>query len=242
MAARRLCRVALDFVLPPSCLGCAGPLDRPGALCPACWGDMQFLGEPCCACCGHPFVLAPDGATCAGCLARPPAFDRARAVAAYGGTMRRLILAFKHGDRLDLCRGLATLMIGADAAGLAQATLVVPVPLHDRRLLHRRYNQAAELARAIGQRAGRRVCVDLLRRTKATRSQGGLGRRGRLDNVAGAFAVARPAQAKDAHVLLIDDVMTTGATAEACARALKAAGTRSVAVLTLARVVRADSP
>lgn len=240
--ARRLIGSALDLVLPPTCLACAAQLDQPGRLCAACWGDIRFLGEPCCACCGHPFELAGTAGLCAGCLARPPRFDRARAVAAYGGAMRQMILAFKHGDRLDLTPGLAALMVRADPEGLAQATLIAAVPLHRRRLLRRRYNQAAELARAVGRLSGLPARVDLLRRIRPTPSQGGLGRRARRRNMAAAFDLPRPARAEGQRVLLIDDVMTTGATVEACARSLKAAGAASVAVLTLARVIRSDSP
>ena len=170
-----------------------------------------------------------------------PAFDRARAIFAYDETSRSPILALKHADRLDLVPGFAQWLERSGRTLLAGANLIVPVPLHRLRLWRRRYNQAAELARALGKRASRPVAVGALERIRATESQGAMtSARGRRRNVRGAFRVREPAQVNGQSILLIDDVLTTGATAEACARALKRAGAARVDVLALARVVKAQ--
>lgn len=236
---------AADALLPPRCLGCGAIAPSDGALCGACWGGLSFIERPWCACCGLPFEFdIEDGALCGGCAAGPPAFDAARAVLRYDDASRPLILSFKHGDRMQAGRHFGGWMARAGAELAPDADLVAPVPLHWRRLAARRYNQSAELARGVAAAAGIGLCVDLLRRTQATPSQGGLTRRARRLNVRGAFAVAprrRPA-IRDARILLVDDVMTTGATVEAAARTLKRAGASRVDVLVLARVVRSAQP
>ncbi|PWR24783.1 amidophosphoribosyltransferase [Zavarzinia aquatilis] len=230
----------LDFLLPPACLGCDAAVDAPGRLCPECWPNVGFITAPQCACCGLPFELpVPAGTRCGGCIAHPPPFTVARAAARYGGPMRELLLRFKHADRLDLAPSLARLMAQAGVEALADADALVPVPLHWRRRLMRRYNQSAELARAISRIAHVPVLPQALVRARPTPPQGRLGRLARLRNVAGAFSV--PAGAKGGiagkHLVLIDDVLTTGATVYACARVLKAAGAARVDVLTAARVI-----
>jgi ComF family protein len=174
-------------------------------------------------------------------LANPPAYGRARAVMRYDDNSRRLILAFKHADRLDMGPSLAAWSARAGAELLESADLIAPVPLHRFRLWRRRYNQAAVLAMALSNVAGRPVLIDLLRRVRSTPSQAGLSASQRRRNVQGAFAVraSRAAGLKAKRVLLIDDVMTTGATVESCARALLAAGAAQVDILTIARVVQA---
>jgi len=236
---------AADALLPPRCLACGAIVPGDGALCGACWGGLSFIERPWCACCGLPFEFAiEDGAVCGGCAAGPPAFDAARAVLRYDDASRPLILSFKHGDRMQAGRHFGGWMARAGAELAQRADLVAPVPLHWRRLAARRYNQSAELARGVAAAAGIGLCVDLLRRIRATPSQGGLTRRARRLNVRGAFAVAprrRPA-IQDARILLVDDVLTTGATVEAAARTLKRAGAAGVDVLVLARVVRGAAP
>ena len=238
-------RAVLDAVLPPLCLGCNEIVEAPGALCAACWQGFSFISAPHCACCGTPFAEdLGDEALCAGCLVRRPRYHRARAALVYDDQSRRLVLPFKHGDRTDIARACGGWMARAGADLLASADLVAPVPLHWRRLLVRRYNQAALLARIVVRTAAPRrelhLAPDLLRRRRWTGSQAGLKAMERRRNVREAFDIHPKWQPQVAGktVLLVDDVLTTGATVEACARALERAGAQGVDVLTLARVVR----
>ncbi|MSO70440.1 MAG: ComF family protein [Alphaproteobacteria bacterium] len=239
--ARRGLLRALDFVLPPRCLGCDGAVAAPGALCPQCWSGVSFIAPPFCACCGLPqeFDLGAE-ALCGACIAEAPPFARARAVLRYDAASRGLLLRFKHADRTDAAPAFARWLQRAGAELLAEAELIVPVPLHWSRLLARRYNQSALLAIALGRLSGRRVVPDLLLRRRRTPSQGGMSATGRRRNVAGAFALRARAQPLVAgkRVLVIDDVLTTGATAVECARVLLRSGAAAVDVLTLARVAR----
>jgi ComF family protein len=237
-------RMVLDAVLPPLCLGCGEIVDAPGGLCAACWPRFSFVSPPYCARCARPFVQAVgDGAVCGACAVRPPRYRRARSALVYNERSRRLVLPFKHGDRTDIARACGGWMARAGAELLADADLVAPVPLHWRRLFTRRYNQAQLLARAAVQAAGAtraRLVPDLLLRRRWTGSQSGLDAGERHDNVRQAFAL-HPRWASlvaGKSVLLVDDVLTTGATVEACARVLQRGGASGVDVLTLARVVR----
>ena len=230
----------LGLLLPRRCLACGATVESDGALCVECWPQIRFLGPPCCACCGLPFDYDQGaGAVCAGCAARPPVFDRARAVFAYDAASRGPILAFKHADRIDAAPAFVRMMIQAAGDLLADDPLIVPVPLHRSRLLMRRYNQAAVLAGALARQTGLACVPDLLVRRRRTPSQGGLGAAARRRNVQGAFTVreGRDSGLRGRRVLLVDDVMTTGATVEACARPLLRAGALAVDVLTLARVI-----
>jgi ComF family protein len=239
---RQIGRKALDFLYPPLCIGCRGQVAEPGNLCAACWQNIDFLDGPACQCCGLPFDLDPGSDTlCAACLAEPPSFDCARAVMRYDDKSRGPILALKHADRLDLAPAFARWLDRAGRSLLDESDIIVPVPLHRRRLWSRRYNQAAELARGLGALSGKAVEPMLLRRVRPTPSQGAMpSAKARRRNMRGAFQVPPEQQlaAKDRAVLLVDDVLTTGATADACARVLKRAGVRKVSVLALARVVR----
>ncbi len=249
---------ALDLVLPPRCLGCGVLVEDQGALCPACWSGITFLAEPLCRRCGLPFAYdgaAGDGAVrggavgaeleCGACLAEPPPFERARAVMRYDNGSRPLLLGFKHGDRTEAAAPYAAWMARSGRALVAAAEIVAPVPLHWRRLFSRRYNQAALLARALARaenltNGGLVEVPDLLLRRRATPSQGRLTRSERQRNVAGAFA-ANPRRAdllKGRRLLLVDDVMTTGATVAACSRAALKAGAAAVDVLVLARALK----
>lgn len=231
----------LDLLLPPRCLACGAEIVRPGALCSACWDEVAFIAPPYCALCGYPFDFdSGPAALCAACLREPPAFERARAVMRYDARGRALVLGFKHGDRTEGVPSYASWLARAGAELLADAEILAPVPLHWRRQFARRYNQAALLAQALARDSGVPLVPDLLRRRRATPSQGRLSAAARARNVAGAFAV-NPARAETLagrRVLLIDDVLTTGATAGACAAALRRGGAAAVDVLVLARVAQ----
>ncbi len=240
---------ALDLLLPPRCLGCGDLVEVQGTLCPPCWSAITFVAEPLCRRCGLPFAfeaedtaVQPDaeGYDCGACLAEPPPYSRARAVMRYDDASRPLLLGFKHGDRTEAAPPFATWMARSGADLLAEAELVAPVPLHWRRLIARRYNQAALLSQPLARLAGLTAVPDLLLRRRATPSQGRLSRVERRRNVAGAFAVnpARAAALRGRRLLLVDDVMTTGATVSACTRAALRAGAAAVDVLVLARAVR----
>ncbi|WP_431855751.1 ComF family protein [Azospirillum sp.] len=238
-ALGRVALAALDALLPPRCLSCGGAVDRQGGLCGPCWSTLTFIAPPACACCGLPFEYAVEGETlCGACIASPPPFARARSVLVYDDASRPLLLGFKHGDRTHAAKPFGVWLARAGAELLADADLLAPVPLHRWRLFLRRYNQAALLAREAGRTSGVAVVPDLLVRRRRTRSQGGLDRTGRQRNVAGAFALRRPGSVEGKRVVLVDDVLTTGATVGECARVLRRAGAAQVDVLTLARVVK----
>ncbi|BAI70796.1 hypothetical protein AZL_001580 [Azospirillum sp. B510] len=238
-AAAGAAGLLLDALLPPRCLGCGEAVDRQGGLCAACWVTLTFIAPPLCARCGLPFEYeAQEGALCGACLAAPPPFARARAVLAYDDGSRPLVLGFKHGDRIHAAGSYGLWLARAGKELLADADRLLPVPLHRARLFHRRYNQAALLAQALSKHSGVPATPDLLQRRRSTPTQGGLDRRGRHRNVKGAFCL-RPGQSvAGQRLVLIDDVMTTGATLAECTRVLLRAGAARVDVLTLARVVQ----
>ena len=238
--ASTLARGLLDLIFPPHTLDRTGPAQSIGLSAEA-WTRVSFIGEPLCDGCGAPFEYE-TGVRCAACLARPRAFDRARAALLYDDASRDLILQFKHADRTDLA-GLFAGWIGRAAEDLLRdADAIAPVPLHRSRLLARRYNQAAEIARPLARRHRIAYLPDLLTRAKRTESQAGKSGAARRRNVAGAFStrIGPRRRIEGQRVLLIDDVLTTGATAEACARVLRAAGASAVDVAVIARVRDAD--
>jgi ComF family protein len=237
---RACLRRALDIALPPLCPSCRTPLGDGAGLCSACWSKLSFIAPPYCARLGIPFTYDPGpGLLSMEAIADPPAYQRARAAVRYDEIARALVLGFKYGDRLDLARMMGGWMARAGQELTREADALLPVPLHWRRLWARRFNQSATLAGAVAEICGKPVLHDTLRRVRATPQQVGLTKPQRADNVQGAFRV--PAERKAAiagrRLLLIDDVLTSGATVDTCARALLRAGAAGVDVLVFARVV-----
>ncbi len=237
---RAFLRRALDLGLPPLCPCCRAPLGDGAGLCADCWAKLSFIEPPFCARLGIPFTYDPGpGLLSMEAIASPPAYDRARAAVRYDEIARALVLSFKYGDRLDLAPMLGRWMARAGHELLPAADALVPVPLHWRRLWSRRFNQSAALAGAIGRECGVPVLYEALKRVRATPQQVGLSKTQRADNVQGAFRVPAEHKALVAgrRLLLVDDVLTSGATVDTCARALLRAGASGVDVLVFARVV-----
>jgi ComF family protein len=247
--ARRFARLAgalrsalgllVDVALPQLCAICREPVEGPG-LCPACWSKLSFIAPPYCARLGIPFPFdGGPGLLSLEAIADPPAYQRARAAVCYDDVAGKLVHALKYGDRLDLAPLMARWMANAGRELIAEADALVPVPLHWRRQWARRFNQSALLAELIAADGRRLVAHGALKRVKATPQQVGLGKSERAQNVQGAFRVPTEGKAEVAgrKLLLVDDVLTSGATVDACARALLRAGAASVDVLAFARVV-----
>jgi ComF family protein len=242
----RLGMAALDVLLPPRCMICAELVPTDGTLCAGCFREMTLIGEPHCHCCGVPFLHSGQGTRpaaggplhCQRCTNNPPEYRQARAAWLYDKASRRLLLPLKYADRTELVKPLARQMAFAGRDLLGRAELLLPVPLHYRRLLSRKYNQAGLLARRLSKLSGVPWAPDLLRRRRATPALGGLAAGERIVALEGAFRLARggPARIAGRRLLLVDDVMTSGATVRACAGALLAAGAASVDVLAAARV------
>jgi len=229
----------MDQFLPPRCLSCGAGAQEAGRICSDCWKILDFLQGPACGCCGFPFDfghLAEDF-LCGACLVKTPSFDRARAALRYDDGSKRMIIAFKHSDRTDYADFFAQLLIQANQGSNLSNAIVIPVPLHKKRLGGRRYNQAALMAGRFAEKKALPYIPDMILRQKHTPpQQGNYGHRKR--NLAGAFRVKDKynGRIKGRRIVLIDDVYTTGATAGACARILKHAGAEAVEILTVARV------
>ncbi|MEM1140306.1 MAG: ComF family protein, partial [Pseudomonadota bacterium] len=237
-------RLALSLSLPPQCLLCREPLhpDEEGGLCARCWLEVPFLSGPLCGQCGTVLEVGRNWERgehhCGACIAAPPAFTRARAVFAYEGVARRLVTDFKFADGTEAAPVFGRWLARAGADLLAPCDAIVPVPLHYTRRIMRRYNQAALLAEALADFSGHDFWPHALRRVRATARQVGLSRAARQRNVARAFAVSPRAETalQGARIVLVDDVLTTGATLESASKILLRAGAARVEVLTLARV------
>lgn len=237
--ASRILNWFFDVLLPPRCPACRTVVAVVGSFCGDCWSELRFITAPMCVRCGVPFeVDHGSGTTCGACLLRAPRYTAARAALVYHGSARKVLLGFKHSDRDHLARLMAPQMIRAAREWLTADGVLVPVPLHRWRLLKRGYNQAALLAASIARRSVTPLAVDALERSRATAMSKGMTRTQRATNVRGAFRVAHPEQVAGRSVILVDDVLTTGATVEACGRVLRRAGAKHVLVLTWARVVR----
>lgn len=230
----------LDLLLPHRCQQCGVVVHQAHALCPECWPKMNFITPPYCACCGLPFPhdYGDVETRCARCLAEPPPYSAARAAIVYDDDSKPLVLRLKHGDQLYLAPAFAKWMQRAANDWMTPETILIPVPLHRMRIFLRRYNQAALLANALAKISGSVCILDGLIRHRATPSQGAMNREQRLKNVTGAFRVNEKwrDKLKDKNIILVDDVMTTGATVTVCAKTLLKAGAGNVRILTLMRV------
>jgi len=233
---------ALQLLYPPQCISCSEPVQSDFGLCADCWRETPFITGLVCDQCGMPLPGqdTSERALCDDCMTIARPWDRGRAAMMYDENGRRLVLALKHGDRMDLARPASGWMLKAAQPILRPGMLAVPVPLHWMRLFRRRFNQAALLSRNIARAAGLEHCPDALIRRRSTGNQDGKTRDARFANLVDAFVVpkSRERRVRDREILLVDDVMTSGATFAAASEALFAAGARSVSVLGLARVAK----
>lgn len=238
-AARSLAASAMRVLVPEVCLACRARLDADGSLCAECWRGIDFIRAPLCDRLGIPMAFDVGGRNVsAAALAKPPLYDRARAVARFDGTMRKLIHGLKYSDRHDCVPLFGRWLAVAGSEILVGADMLVPVPLNRWRLLRRRFNQAALLTRELARQSGLPYEPLIVTRPRMTRSQVGLKPEERRKNVSGAFAVRSGQEARIAgrNIVIVDDVITTGATIEALAKTLKSEGAARVDVLALARV------
>jgi ComF family protein len=233
--ARRALRQLLDFALPPRCAGCGDIVDDVHGFCPTCWTTIEFLGNSGCSVCGLP-LQATEAATCGACLAQPPRIARARSAVAYGDLSRSLAIRLKYGRKVAIARTMARYM--APLVGEPDQPLLVPVPLHRTRLWSRGFNQSALVARELSRRLKIATNPMILKRVKRTPALKGMSQVQRRKTVAGAFNVADKSAVAGRTVILVDDVLTTGSTAEACAQTLQRAGAARVELVSWARVVR----
>ena len=231
----RLARIALDFALPPRCAGCGIIVDDVHSFCPDCWKEVDFLGESGCSTCGIP-LQATEQKTCGLCLARPPRIQRTRAAVAYGDLARSLAIRLKYGRKVAIARTMARYM--APLVGEGEDRLLVPVPLHRTRLWGRGFNQSALVAGELSRCLGIEADHSALARTRRTPALKGMSPLQRRKTVAGAFRVRDKRRVAGKTVILVDDVLTTGSTADACARTLKRAGAARVELISWARVVK----
>ena len=227
--------VVLDFALPPRCAGCGSIVGQLHSFCADCWTEVEFLGDSGCTSCGLP-LEATDAELCGVCIAKPPRIQRTRAAVAYGDLSRSIAIKLKYGRKVALARTMARYM--APLVSTDGPAILVPVPLHRTRLWQRGFNQSALVARELAKATGLRSEERLLRRVKRTPALKGMSLSQRRKTVAGAFNVDPSAELAGRTVVLIDDVLTTGSTANACARALKLAGARRVELVSWARVIK----
>jgi ComF family protein len=242
---KNLWRGVIDFLVPPKCLVCREPVLEPASLCHACWSNLKHIDAPFCNVLGVPFAYDQgEGAISPAALAEPPQWDRARAAVAFDEASRRIVHALKYRDTLEAGLLMGRLMARAGRQLIQEADVIIPVPLHRLRLWSRRFNQAAILSQQISRQFGKDYRTDLLQRSKASRSQVGLSFDERRRNVAKVFQVMPEGAGTLAgrRVLLVDDVLTTGATAGSCAAVLKKAGAAQVDVLTFALVLEPRRP
>jgi len=234
----------LDQVIPPICLSCRISVGGAASLCSTCWTSLSFVSEPSCQTCGLPFDLEDQASLyCGPCLKKTPPYSRMRSALVYDDTSRSMILGFKHGDQLEACPIFAKWLAATDPSLFNGIDILTAVPLHWQRLLKRRYNQSAMLSNELARLTNLKSIPDLLTRARNTQSQGHLTRIQRRANVRGAFSpnTRYKKLIEGKRILLIDDVLTTGATVEACCQRLNNAGASEVRVLTLARAISTNS-
>jgi ComF family protein len=233
--------MALDTILPPRCVISGKIVDAHGMIAPDIWGELDFVADPKCDTCGFPFDFdVSEGSLCASCLDYPPSYDSARAALKYDEASRGVILGFKHADKTHAAAAFMPWLKLAGQRMLEQSDMLIPVPLHRRRLIARRYNQAAIIAQYLSKDTGVPAILDALQRKRATKPQGHMSASQRFKNVRSAF-VLNPEHVQSVEgkvITLIDDVYTTGATVNECTKVLNAAGAGEVHILTLARVAR----
>ncbi len=243
---RSIATYVTETLFPPLCAVCRESTGTASTLCPDCWPDLAFLGNPACGLCGRPQPGAEDdcGVTCDECLRHPRSWDRGTATVRYEGAGRKLTLGLKHGDRLDTVPMLGGWMLRSGRALIGDAGVIVPIPLHWTRRIKRRCNQSAELARWIAKASGKSgdFAPQALIRHRATASQDGKDRDARHANVSGALKAGPQARRlRGQRVLLIDDVLTTGSTLNAAAEVCRAAGATGIDILVLALVLRDET-
>lgn len=230
----------LDILYPPLCIACRGNVHENGNICAKCWGDISFISDPQCNICGFPFDFEiSKGTICPGCMQNEPSFSKSRSVFLYDEASRGMITSFKYNDIIENRAAYARWMARVGADMLNEADLIIPVPLHFSKLVLRKYNQAALLAHELAKIVHKQVLVSAITRKKYTKPQAGFSRKARFKNISGAFKVNPKyiSILKDKKILLIDDVMTTGATAEECTKTLLKEKVARVEVLTLAKTI-----
>jgi ComF family protein len=234
-------KMTLNTLLPPRCAATGEIVDIQGMVTSDFWQQLEFIESPLCLQCGLPFGFEIAGeALCAACMEQPPVFDRARSAVIYNDASRKLILGFKYGDKLHSIHTFIPWLLRAGQDLFPSADFIIPVPLHPKRLRMRKFNQSALIAQGLAKKTTALYLPQSLQRRRHTPPQKGLSAKARSKNVQGAFCVPpqRQAQLRDKTVILVDDVYTSGATLNECARALKAGGVAAVYVLTLARVMK----
>ncbi len=240
MSMHRVLDACTQLLWPPRCAACSVRIidadSEPGhgVFCPACAPSLMFVSTPFCSTCGLPYGGTGSDHLCASCIADPPPFQKARAAVLYGGAVAQAIQRFKYGPTPELARPLCRLL-GSVIDKMTTPEIVIPVPLHTKKLYARGFNQSALLARPLARALGAPIRPELLRRIRDTQSQAGLSRKERVTNLEGAFAAHRPVKIENKKVLLVDDVITTAATVRAASQTIIEAGAQTVEVIALAR-------
>ena len=233
----------VNIIFPNRCLGCGSvEIEKDREFCPSCWGELIFLKAPYCSCCGLPFIFedsldAANESLCDHCNKKPPAYNKARCLFVYNDVIKKSILSLKHYDNTQYAKTFAKLMARMQTELCQEVDIIVPIPLHWKRLILRQYNQAALIAKHLGNILEKPVDYKNLIRSTNTKSQGHQSRKNRQTNVENAFKLKEQAVFKDKNILLIDDVMTTGSTLHEAAKALKLAKPKNIHCLSIARSV-----